>query len=121
MPQASARSLTSVCCPRAALCVAPASACFGCASIWALILSSGSDPHLKVPCFIDEPYPYLTCLLVAEAQVEGAFVMGMGLQTQEEVVVDPETGHLLSDGTWTYKIPTAACIPRKLNIAFLKV
>ena len=55
-----------------------------------------------------------------QLQVEGAFVMGMGLQTQEEVVVDPETGHLLSDGTWTYKIPTAACIPRKLNISFLK-
>ena len=47
--------------------------------------------------------------------------MGMGLQTQEEVVYDAETGHLLSDGTWTYKIPTAACIPRKLNVAFLRV
>ena len=55
------------------------------------------------------------------AQVEGAFVMGMGLQTQEEVVYDPDTGSLLSDGTWTYKIPTAACIPRRLNVTFLKV
>ena len=47
--------------------------------------------------------------------------MGMGLQTQEEVVYDPDTGALLSDGTWTYKIPTAACIPRRLNVTFLKV
>ena len=31
------------------------------------------------------------------------------------------TGALLSDGTWTYKIPTAACIPRRLNVTFLKV
>ena len=54
-------------------------------------------------------------------QVEGAFVMGMGLQTQEEVVYDADTGALLSDGTWTYKIPTAACIPRRLNVTFLKV
>jgi len=68
-----------------------------------------------------------TCCHAAEAinvygvQVEGAFVMGMGLQTQEEVVYDPDTGALLSDGTWTYKIPTAACIPRRLNVTFLKV
>ena len=47
--------------------------------------------------------------------------MGMGLQTQEEVVYDSQTGALLSDGTWTYKIPTAACIPRRLNVTFLKV
>ena len=47
--------------------------------------------------------------------------MGMGLQTQEEVVYDAQTGALLSDGTWTYKIPTAACIPRRLNVTFLKV
>ena len=54
-------------------------------------------------------------------QVEGAFMMGMGLQCQEEVVVDEATGHLVSDGTWNYKIPTAACIPRRLNVTFLKV
>ena len=53
-------------------------------------------------------------------QVEGAFVMGMGLQTQEEVLVDAATGHLISDSTWHYKIPTAACIPRRLNVTFLK-
>ena len=47
--------------------------------------------------------------------------MGMCLQTQEEVVYDSDTGHLLSDGTWTYTIPTAACVPRRLNVAFLKV
>eukprot|EP00891_Asterochloris_glomerata_P008497 jgi/Astpho2/8497/Aster-05539 len=53
-------------------------------------------------------------------QIEGAFVMGMGLQTSEEVVVDQDSGKLLSDGTWTYKIPSAGCIPRQFNVTFLK-
>lgn len=60
-------------------------------------------------------------LLDDDLQVEGAFVMGMGLQCQEEVVVDEVTGHLISDSTWNYKIPTAACIPRRLNVTFLEV
>lgn len=41
--------------------------------------------------------------------------------TSEEVVYDKDTGRLISDGTWTYKIPTAACIPQKMNVEFLKV
>ena len=51
----------------------------------------------------------------------GAFVMGCGLMVQEQVIIDSATGKLLTDGTWTYKIPTAACIPRQLNVEFLKV
>ena len=35
--------------------------------------------------------------------------------------MDENNGRLLSDSTWTYKIPTAACIPRQLNVEFLKV
>ena len=46
--------------------------------------------------------------------------MGMGLCTSEEILVEPETGKLLSDSTWTYKIPTAADIPRQFNVTFLK-
>lgn len=53
-------------------------------------------------------------------QIEGAFIMGMGLCTMEEILVEPQTGKLLSDSTWTYKIPTAADIPRQFNITFLK-
>lgn len=53
-------------------------------------------------------------------QIEGAFIMGMGICTMEEVLVEPKTGKLLSDSTWTYKIPTAADIPRKFNVTFLK-
>ena len=46
--------------------------------------------------------------------------MGMGLCTMEEVLIEPKTGKLLSDSTWTYKIPTAADIPRNFNVTFLK-
>lgn len=33
-------------------------------------------------------------------QVEGAFVMGLGLYTSEKVKFDPSTGQKLSNGTW---------------------
>ena len=46
--------------------------------------------------------------------------MGMGLCTSEEILIESETGKLLSDSTWTYKIPTAADIPRSFNVTFLK-
>ena len=54
-------------------------------------------------------------------QVEGAFVMGMGYCTTEQVVVDPESGRLLTEGTWEYKIPTAAEIPQEFNVSLLEV
>ncbi|BDA47143.1 Xanthine dehydrogenase/oxidase [Coccomyxa sp. Obi] len=53
-------------------------------------------------------------------QVEGAFIMGLGFFTSEEVLADGDTGKLLSDGTWEYKIPAATCIPRQFNATFLK-
>eukprot|EP00252_Welwitschia_mirabilis_P005228 TRINITY_DN1571_c0_g1_i1.p1 TRINITY_DN1571_c0_g1~~TRINITY_DN1571_c0_g1_i1.p1 ORF type:complete len:1281 (+),score=269.60 TRINITY_DN1571_c0_g1_i1:1241-5083(+) len=50
-------------------------------------------------------------------QIEGAFIQGVGYFTSEEIVVD-ENGKLLSDGTWTYKIPTIDSIPKKINVEF---
>ncbi len=46
--------------------------------------------------------------------------MGLGFFTSEEVLADGDTGKLLSDGTWEYKIPAATCIPREFNATFLK-
>ncbi|KAH9323339.1 hypothetical protein KI387_017978, partial [Taxus chinensis] len=51
-------------------------------------------------------------------QIEGAFVQGIGFYMMEEHVVD-ENGKLLSDGTWTYKVPTIDTIPRKFNVEIL--
>lgn len=52
-------------------------------------------------------------------QVEGAFVFGLGMMLQESVSYSPE-GQPTYDSTWDYKIPSAACIPRQLNIALLE-
>lgn len=37
----------------------------------------------------------------------------------EEVVVDPSSGRLLTDSTWTYKIPTPDLIPQQFTVSFL--
>lgn len=51
-------------------------------------------------------------------QIEGAFVQGIGFFMNEEVVID-KNGRVVSDGTWTYKVPTIDTIPRKLNVGLL--
>lgn len=52
-------------------------------------------------------------------QVEGAFIMGLGLYTSEKVKFDPSTGQKLSNGTWEYKPPTALDIPADLRVTLL--
>lgn len=52
-------------------------------------------------------------------QVEGAFVMGLGVMISEDVVVDESTGELLSGSTWKYKIPTPDLIPQSFTVQFL--
>ena len=38
-----------------------------------------------------------------------------------QVLIDPRDGHLITDGTWKYKIPAVSCIPETLNVYFLEV
>lgn len=51
-------------------------------------------------------------------QVEGAFVQGIGYFMSEEYVTNSD-GLVISDGTWTYKIPTVDTIPRQFNVELL--
>ncbi|KAG1676609.1 Xanthine dehydrogenase [Nymphon striatum] len=53
-------------------------------------------------------------------QIEGAFVMGLGLMLCEELKFDLTTGELLTKNTFEYKPPTTKDIPIKFNIKFLK-
>lgn len=50
-------------------------------------------------------------------QIEGAFVMGLGYQTCENLIYD-ENGQLLTNSTWTYKVPGVKDIPANFRIKF---
>ncbi|CAH0400123.1 unnamed protein product [Chilo suppressalis] len=51
-------------------------------------------------------------------QVEGAFVMGLGYWTSENLVYDQITGELLTDRSWNYYVPQARDIPQDFRIYF---
>ncbi|XP_019052094.1 PREDICTED: indole-3-acetaldehyde oxidase-like isoform X2 [Nelumbo nucifera] len=51
-------------------------------------------------------------------QIEGAFVQGIGFFMLEEYLSNSD-GLVVSDGTWTYKIPTIDTIPKQFNVEIL--
>jgi len=53
-------------------------------------------------------------------QVEGAFVMGLGLWTSEQMKFHPTTGAVLTKNTWEYKPPAAKDIPQDFRVTLLK-
>lgn len=53
-------------------------------------------------------------------QVEGAFVMGLGLWLTEKFIYDTKTGQNLTNGTWEYKPACSKDIPIEFNVTLLK-
>ncbi|KAK3205524.1 hypothetical protein Dsin_019570 [Dipteronia sinensis] len=51
-------------------------------------------------------------------QIEGAFVQGIGFFMLEEYPTNSD-GLVISEGTWTYKIPTMDTIPKQFNVEIL--
>ncbi len=52
-------------------------------------------------------------------QIEGAFMMGLGIVTTEQLLRDVTTGNLVTNGPSHYKIPTVADIPKEFNVTLL--
>jgi xanthine dehydrogenase molybdopterin-binding subunit B len=53
-------------------------------------------------------------------QIEGAFIMGVGHFLSEELIYDKQTGALLNNRTWNYKVPGPKDIPIDFRIKFLQ-
>ena len=51
-------------------------------------------------------------------QIEGAFVQGLGFFMLEEYLMNSD-GLIVTDSTWTYKIPTVDTIPSQFNVEIL--
>ena len=51
-------------------------------------------------------------------QVEGAFVFSLGLWLTEKLRFDPESGQLLTNDTWEYKVPSSKDIPEDFRVSF---
>jgi xanthine dehydrogenase YagR molybdenum-binding subunit len=58
--------------------------------------------------------------LTARSQVEGGVIQALGYALSEERVVDRPTGHVLTTGLETYKIPTVRDVP-KIIVRFVDV
>jgi xanthine dehydrogenase/oxidase len=53
-------------------------------------------------------------------QIEGCIEFGLGLWTTEKLVYDENTGELLTNNTWEYKVPLPKDIPEDLRVTMLK-
>ena len=52
---------------------------------------------------------------LAESQVHGGFLQGMGMALQEQRVLDPRTGHMLNATMWAYRTPSIVDAPASIR------
>jgi len=52
-------------------------------------------------------------------QIEGCFVQALGFCLTEQQVFSESDGHLVNNGTWDYKVPSAQDIPIAMNVKLL--
>ena len=53
-------------------------------------------------------------------QAEGGFFQGLGHYLREKVVENAESGELMTDGTWEYKIPSSQDVPLDFQVEFFQ-
>lgn len=52
---------------------------------------------------------------LAESQVHGGFLQGMGMALQEERVLDPRSGRMLNETMWAYRTPSIVDAPQSIR------
>ncbi|XP_050685719.1 uncharacterized protein LOC126980172 isoform X2 [Leptidea sinapis] len=84
------------------------------AETWLDVLTGN---HVVVQVELNEDTGQSLSPAIDVGQIEGAFIMGLGLWTSERLVYAP-SGRLLTDRTWTYKPPGANDIPEDFRVVF---
>jgi len=88
-----------------------------CAEVY-LDMLTGETQLLRVDILFDAGISLNPAIDIGQA--EGGFMQGLGGLLSEDLIYDPQTGRLLTNGTWEYKPPSSQDIPIDLRITLLK-